>query len=196
MFGEVASLVMCDGGVSIKTFSGSSTNNGGFFSGLKKMLGGKNFFGLEFENRNRASEAKVLLSPNGIGEVVAIDLDLIPGNEIFIRRESYFAHIDRNIPISISASFGGSLQNLLFGTGLMTRIKGNGIVFVLISGSMIPVKLNSREKVSVDIDNLLMCTNLTVPTVEFRGFKKFFLVMKGMFFSLLDLVKCTLILMI
>lgn len=70
VFGEVASLVMCDGGVSIKTFSGSSTNNGGFFSGLKKMLGGENFFGLEFENRNGASEAKVLLSPNGIGEVL------------------------------------------------------------------------------------------------------------------------------
>lgn len=115
--------------------------------------------------------------------MVAIDLDLIPGNEILVRRESYFAHIDRNIPISISASFGGSFQNLLFGTGLMTRIKGNGIVFVLSSGSMIPVKLNSGEKVSVDLDNLLMCTNSTVPIVEFKGFKNMFFGHEGLVLS-------------
>lgn len=44
VFGEVGSLVMCDGDISIKTFSGSSSNKGGFFSGIKKNVGGRKFF--------------------------------------------------------------------------------------------------------------------------------------------------------
>lgn len=146
---EPAAFVSSSDNIRVSTKSGMGGE--GFLGGIKRTFAGESFYTLKLENLSK-KKGEIILSPNKIGEIIAIDLEDYD-NEIVVKQGSYFCHINRDIPVKLEifSPTGRTFINARY----MTKISGNGLVFISADGNSLEKELKEGERLIVDSKNIL-----------------------------------------
>lgn len=170
VFCETGALVSMDEAITMKTQTGSGGKTG-FFAGIKRALAGEDFFTLKLRNETEDEDGDVYISANSIGEIVVIDLADYNG-EIVVKQGAYFAHINREETINMSIY--APRKKAFLDTGFMTKITGDGIVFIGSDGLALERELEENTSITVDEHNLLMYQASMSVSMVYKGFKNTF----------------------
>ncbi|MCY6355629.1 TIGR00266 family protein [Clostridium sp. ZS2-4] len=152
--------VWLDYGESIKAESGamvamSSTIDvdgkleGGLFGGIGRMLAGEKFF---FQTlRASRGNGEVLLSPNGIGDIMPLEMDGF--NNYLVQKDGFLAGSDS---LNVSTKMQDLAKGLFSGEGFFVlKVGGKGTLFVSSYGSIHPMDINPGEEMVIDNQHLV-----------------------------------------
>ncbi len=120
---------------------------GGLFGGLKRMIGGENFF----QNTWKASngEGEITLAPSLAGDMRTLE---ISGKEMLLASGAYVAS---EMSVTMDSSWGGA-KGFFGGGGLvLLKMGGQGKVVVSSYGAIFERTLGNGERYIVDTDHIV-----------------------------------------
>jgi uncharacterized protein (TIGR00266 family) len=120
---------------------------GGFFGGLKRMIGGENFF----QNTWAAPSAggEITLAPSLPGDIIALE---ISGNEMLLASGAYIAS---ETSVTMDSSWGGA-KGFFGGGGLvLLKMGGHGKVIACSYGAIFERTLSAGERYVVDTGHIV-----------------------------------------
>jgi uncharacterized protein (TIGR00266 family) len=125
------------------------TMDGGIMRGLGRMLSGETFFFQELA-ANRGS-GEVLLAPQSIGDIEAIELD--GSYKLLVQKDGFLAGTSG---IEVNTKMQNLGRGLLSGEGFfIVEISGKGTVFLASYGAIHAINLGPGEEVTVDNGHLV-----------------------------------------
>ncbi len=125
------------------------TMDGGIMRGLGRMLSGETFFFQELA-ANRGS-GEVLLAPQSIGDIEAIELD--GSYTLLVQKDGFLAGTSG---IEVNTKMQNLSRGLLSGEGFfIVEISGRGTVFLASYGAIHAVNLAHGEEVTIDNGHLV-----------------------------------------
>jgi uncharacterized protein (TIGR00266 family) len=140
---EPGAMVSFSDGITIETAA-----QGGFFGGVKRMLGGESFF----QNTYRAPEfgGELTLATQLSGDMRVIDI--VAGQNFFLKSGAYVAS---EMGIEFDTSWGGS-RGFFGGAGLLLlRVTGQGKVLMSSYGAIEERVLAPGQRYNVDTGHIV-----------------------------------------
>lgn len=139
---EPGAMVSHSDGVQMETKS-----EGGFFGGLKRMVGGESFFQNTFEAPPQGGE--ITLAPGLSGDMRVFDID---GGEFMLQSGGYVAS---EMDVQFDTSWGGAKS--FFGTGglLLLKVSGRGKVLIGSYGAIEERELSAGQTYIVDTGHVV-----------------------------------------
>lgn len=173
VFSQTNSMCWMNDAIDMNTHTG-----GGFFSGLKRSLGGGGFFITEFASRGAGH---VSFAPRFPGTIMPVALR--DGQSIICRKETFLcAEKSVTLEIAWQKRFGAGLFG---GDGfILQKVTGPGIVFLDLSGEVVEKDLAPGERLLVHAGHV----GAMDPSVNFdiqmvRGFKNILFGGEGLFLA-------------
>lgn len=120
---------------------------GGFFAGLKRMVGGENFFQNTF--RAPAQGGEITLAPSLPGDMLTIPI----GEGAFLLQSGAF--IASEATVAMDTSWGGAKGFFGAGSMLLLRVTGSGMVLASAYGAIEERTLAAGQKYIVDTGHIV-----------------------------------------
>lgn len=162
-------------------FEMDTTIKGGIMKGLGRMLAGESMFLVRYTALR--NEAEITFSASFPGNILAFTLD---GHRELICQKHAFLCASEGIETEIA--FNSAKAGLFGGEGfIMQRIKGRGLVFLELDGSVAEKTLAEGERLRVDTGNVAAfdaTVRYTADTVP--GLKNIVFGGEGLFLSVLE----------
>ncbi len=137
------SMLSMTGGIQLHATAGRKDSGGGVWSGVKSMLGGENFFTVEFSAKK--PQQRLVLAPDAIGDILELSLEEL--GPVFLTRGSYLANTG---VCQLSIKYEG-VKGLMSRKGLfLLRAQGSGTVFCQCYGAIEHQYLAAGERLFVD----------------------------------------------
>lgn len=139
---EPGAMVSHSQGIQMETKS-----DGGFFGGLKRMVGGESFFQNTFEAPSQGGE--ITLAPSLSGDMRVFEVD---GREFMLQSGGYVAS---EMGVEFDTSWGGARS--FFGTGglMLLKVSGSGKVLIGSYGAIEERELSSGQTYVVDTGHIV-----------------------------------------
>ena len=139
---EAGAMVYITDGISFEAKMGDGSTKGimgGLLGAAKRALAGESIFLTHFTNAGHGKQ-HVAFSPPHPGQIVKVDLAR-HGNQLLCQRQSFLAAAHgTKLGIEFTRRFGAGLFG---GEGfILTRLEGDGLVFIHAGGSLIERQLN------------------------------------------------------
>ncbi|MFT7487484.1 MAG: hypothetical protein ACI9F9_003345 [Candidatus Paceibacteria bacterium] len=173
---EPGAMMYIETGLHMETSTG-----GGLMSGIKRMVGGENFFITTFENRGR-QRAKVGFSASYPGKILPVDLSQ---GTIFCQRDAYLCSADG---IEVSVAFTKRLGAGFFGGEgfVLQKLTGDGLAFIHAGGFVIERDLAAGEELRVDTGCLVAFhEGVDYDIQRIKGVKSMLFGGEGLFYAVL-----------
>ncbi|REE77738.1 uncharacterized protein (TIGR00266 family) [Paenibacillus taihuensis] len=125
------------------------TLDGGILRGFGRLLSGEKFFFQEL----LASECQgeVLLAPNSVGDVQAVELD--GSYTLLVQKNGFLA---ATMGIKVSTKIQNISKSLFSGEGFfILEVSGKGTVFISSFGAIHAISLSDHEEVVIDSQHLV-----------------------------------------
>lgn len=172
------------GGMSWMTSEISMETNmkGGLMKGLGRMLAGESLFMATYTAT--APNQEITIASSFPGEILC--LEVAPGKEYICQKSAFLCaqpQVDRSNEVTRSVASG-----LFGGEGfIMQRLRGNGLAFLEIDGSLRKVTLAPGERLKVDTGNVAAFEATMGYSVEtVKGFKNVLFGGEGLFLTVLQ----------
>ncbi len=172
------------GGMSWMTNNISMETNmkGGLMKGLGRMLTGESLFMATFTAT--APNQEITIASSFPGEILS--MELFPGKEYICQKGAFLCaqpQVERSNEITKGVASG-----LFGGEGfILQRLKGNGLAFLEIDGSLRKITLAPGEKMKVDTGNVAAFEATMGYSVEtVKGFKNILFGGEGLFLTVLE----------
>lgn len=158
---EVGAMIYMGDGIDMKTGTG-----GGLFAGLKRMLGGENFFVSKFVQEGKG-RGQVAFGAPYPGKIAVLDLDSL-GGEVICQKDSFLCAADG---IDIGIAFSKRLGAGFFGGEgfILQRLKGAGMAFLHAGGTIVRKDLGAGETLRIDTGCLVAMTAGIDYDIKFVG---------------------------
>lgn len=184
--------ITCDAGDSLYAQAGAMTwmtddfdmdasLKGGLMKGLGRMLAGESLFLVRYTARR--DNAQITFASTFPGNILAFELD---GQRELICQKHAFLCASEGIETELA--FNTPRTGFFGGEGfIMQRIKGRGLVFLELDGTVAEKTLAAGERIRVDTGNVAAfdaSVHYTADTV--KGFKNMVLGGEGLFLSVLE----------
>lgn len=139
---EPGSMVGMSDGVTVETKA-----EGGFFGGLKRMVGGESFFQNTYKAPSQGGE--LVLAPTLAGDMMVLDID---GNDFMLQSGGYIAS---EMGVNVDAKWGGSKG--FFGAGglILLKVSGRGKIVLGTYGAIEERHLQPGQKYTVDTGHIV-----------------------------------------
>lgn len=135
------SMLSMTAGIKLRARAGRGGS--GLLGGMKSMLGGENFFTVEFCTRR--NDQILMLAPDAYGDILTIQLADSSG--FFLTRGSYLASFGE---CELHIKYGG-VKGVMAKTGLfLLQAEGQGTVFCQTYGAIVEHELDTGEHFFVD----------------------------------------------
>ncbi|HPO17043.1 MAG TPA: TIGR00266 family protein [Candidatus Hydrogenedentes bacterium] len=176
---EAGAMMFMEDGIQMQTSTG-----GGLFKGLKRMVTGESFFITSFMNSGQGKRHVGFAAPYP-GKIIPINL--LEHNGQFLCQKDAFLCAAAGIEIEIA--FTKKIGAGLFGGEgfILQRLKGDGLAFVHVGGTVIERVLKPGENLRVDTGCLAAFeTTVTYDIQSIGGFKNALFGGEGIFLALLS----------
>lgn len=187
-----AVTIFLNAGESIYTQSGGMTwmsenmsmdtnMKGGLLEGIGRMVSGESIFMATYTARG--AEGEITIASSFPGQIVALDLS--DGSE-YICQKSAFLCAETTVELSICTN--KTVKEGFFGGEgfIMQHLKGTGIAFLEIDGSIFEKNLSLGEKLIVDTGNIAIYESTVSYDVQtVKGFKNVLFGGEGFFLTTL-----------
>lgn len=120
---------------------------GGFFGGLKRMVGGESFFENTFKAPAQGGE--IMVAPSIPGDLITIDI----GSSAFMLQSGAYLACDNSV--SLDTKWGGAKGFFGSGSLLLLRVTGQGKVVASSFGAIEERNLAPGEKYTVDTGHIV-----------------------------------------
>ncbi len=155
---------------------------GGFMKGLGRMLSGESLFMATYTAS--APNQEITLASSFPGEIKCLQVG--PGKEFICQKNAFLC---AQPTVELATEVNKSVSGGLFGGEgfIMQRLKGNGLVFIEIDGSLKEITLAPGEKIKVDTGNVAAYESTVRYTAEtVKGFKNVLFGGEGLFLTILE----------
>ena len=139
---EPGSMVSYSDGVSVETKS-----EGGFFGGLKRMVGGESFFQNTYTAPAKGGEVTLAPALPGDMRVIAIS-----GDDFLLQSGAYIAS---EMGVSFDSSWGGSKGFFGSGSLILLKVSGQGNVLIGAYGAIEERTLAAGERYNIDTGHIV-----------------------------------------
>lgn len=139
---EPGSMVSYSDGVAVETKS-----EGGFFGGLKRMVGGESFFQNTYTAPAKGGEVTLAPALPGDMRVIAIS-----GDDFMLQSGAYIAS---EMGVSFDSSWGGSKGFFGSGSLILLKVSGQGNVLIGAYGAIEERTLAAGERYNIDTGHIV-----------------------------------------
>jgi uncharacterized protein (TIGR00266 family) len=139
---EPGAMVSYSEGIAVETKS-----EGGFFGGLKRMVGGENFFQNTYHADDQGGE--ITLAPSLPGDMVIIPIEQ---NAFLLQSGAYIAS---DMGVNFDTQWGGAKGFFGSGSLLLLRVTGSGQVLAGAYGALEERVLTSGQKYTIDTGHIV-----------------------------------------
>ncbi len=140
---EPGAMVSHSAGVSVETKS-----EGGFFGGIKRMVGGESFFQNTYSAPSNGGE--ITLAPALPGDMRVIEVQA--GHEMLLQSGAFIAC---ELSVNFDSKWGGSKGFFGSGSLILLRVSGDGKMLIGCYGAIEERVLGSGEKYTVDTGHIV-----------------------------------------
>ncbi len=177
IFTESGGMTWMTDGIAMET-----NMKGGFMKGLGRMLSGESLFMATYTAARPNQE--ITIASSFPGEIKC--LELMPGREYICQKNAFLC---AQPTVELSTELNKSVTGGLFGGEgfILQRVKGSGLVFLEIDGSLRQITLGAGEKLKVDTGNVAAFESTVKYSVEtVKGFKNVLFGGEGLFLTVLE----------
>lgn len=183
---EAGSMLYIDPGIEFEAKFGDGTSKGlmdSLLSAAKRTIAKESLFLTHFTNTGAGKQRVAIAAPH-LGEILAIDLAQF-NNQILCQQSSFIAAA---FGTKVSLATTGNLRTGFFGGEgfFLTKLEGDGLVFVHAGGSLIERKL-AGETLRVDTGCVVaMDNNIQYDITRAGSLRSMFLGGEGLFLATLS----------
>lgn len=155
---------------------------GGLMKGLGRMFSGESLFMATYTAA--APNQEITIASSFPGEIKC--LQIAPGKEFICQKNAFLcAQPTVELATEVNKNVAGGLFG---GEGfIMQRLKGNGLAFIEIDGSLKEITLAPGQRIKVDTGNVAAYESTVGYTVEtVKGFKNVLFGGEGLFLTILE----------
>lgn len=155
---------------------------GGLMKGLGRMFSGESLFMATYTAA--APNQEITIASSFPGEIKC--LQIAPGKEYICQKNAFLcAQPTVELTTEVNKNVAGGLFG---GEGfIMQRLKGNGLAFIEIDGSLKEITLAPGQRIKVDTGNVAAYESTVGYTVEtVKGFKNVLFGGEGLFLTILE----------
>lgn len=159
-----------------------STGTGGIMSGIKRWIGGADFFLSEFTQQGHSS-SHVGFAAMYPGKIKALSINQGPAGTFLCQKDSFICKEDS---VQLEVAFTKKLRAGFFGGDgfILQKLSGQGLAFIQAGGHIIEKQLAAGETLRVDTGALVAFSSTVEYSVTWvKGVKNILFGQEGLFLT-------------